>query len=101
MPRDVDGKWYPPRSYGWREWKVAFTEMVAPNNMKYAAWMAQICETEKENPMTFLKRWAYWHGAFERGEMIPPNWPEALTPGDWKSLVLFSENETKNKRETP
>jgi hypothetical protein len=75
---------------------VAFTEMVAPNNMKYAACLAETCERTRENPGTYCRRWAYWHGKFEGGKLIPPNWPDDMTAGDWKSLAMFAEHEAAN-----
>lgn len=98
MPRNEDGTWRPADQFdGWDVWIAAFLEL-APDESEIDAYrIARVCERMRENPETFVRRWAWWHGVFDGGKMVPPNWPDALTAGDWKSLALFAENETKPK----
>jgi len=100
MPRNTDGSWSPPPAYAsWDVWAPEFVKL-APAESQDDAWrLLRACMRAKENPGTFARRWGDECGKwpkFGRNPM-PSNWPAFLTAGDWRSLAMFAENETKPK----
>lgn len=96
MPRDDAGRWTPPTCYAsWGAWRADFGDLVSAECRASADSLSGLCEALGESSTVIADRWRNGYG--RESPLLPPNWPAALSAGEWRSLSLFAENEYGRK----